>query len=305
MWTAPIFAVALAASTAQVRSVEDIVRRHVPYGTLGLDPKEADADLRTCHAVLETDEEGRPAVIAAGYVAYDDLRLRIIEVQDDASRVVAGDAVGAGWLGCALTAVDFDGDARPEVFLTVVLGMKGEHVRGWVFRWLGTAASPEPDARLTRVAGELSNPEVIDVLHDGTMQIHEYEVHQEGDDVWQTFWVSSAVPRSPNPLARFAAAWTICFDALCIDDPTELRNVNSSTRYTLRLVNGDRAGAHRVGVTSVEVNDRELLPRAWRGRADEFIDVPIGRLKPGVEVAVSVAPQAGERRLVAVLVGQP
>jgi hypothetical protein len=306
MWFAPVLAVALAAAPAQAPPVEDVVRRHIPYGTLGLDREDADEDLKVCHAVLETDPQGRPAVIAVGYLAYEDLRLRIIEFQvDGASRIVAGDGVLAGWWGCDLTAVDFDADGRSEIFLTATVGMKGDHVQGWVFRWLGTAASPEPDARLTRVAEELSNPELIDVLHDGTMQLHEYQVHHEDDDVWQTFWVSQGVARTPDPLARYGPAWTVCFGTICGTDSTEIRDVDPAARYTLRLVNGDRAGAHRVRVTSVKVDGRDVLPRAWHGRATEFIDLPIGRLPQKTTIVVTATRLTDEASLLAVLVREP
>jgi FG-GAP-like repeat len=304
---AALLIVVMAGGSIQQPTVDEVVRQFVPYEKLGLDRADPADPAETCAAVLETDRSGQPTLIAAAYLGRRRGRLLILERQDDGRfTLLAEEDIDGNDGPCEAEVPDFDGDGRPEIFVTVS-GMRGPHVEGFIFRWTDAVAMASPAHRLVPVESGLHDPELIDVLHDGTTQIFQasidYGVPVEGP---RTGHVIVGGRADGSALRNHEESWVVCDRSSCDDDPARLQDVDPGRRYTLRLVNGDRGGANRVRVIGVTVNGRERLPKAARPSDGEFIEVPLGAgLKPGTAVHVRATPTGSAGKLVAVLIRQP
>jgi hypothetical protein len=157
---------------------------------------------------------------------------------------------------------DLDFDGRPEVFVTFA-GPRASV--GWVVRWDG--------ARLlnltpTQIAGGrehslLLNPAVYDLEHRGSLRVvaaRDFVSPPPGVPASQPAYVYRLGPAALEVEGSLLAIMGFRADVNPASNLRTFRVVtDSAAPYTVRVVNGDRAGRHRVSGAALTINNARLM----------------------------------------------
>jgi hypothetical protein len=181
---------------------------------------------------------------------------------------------------CAITAIDLTGDGAPELYIN----FRG--AQAWVFALSGsTLTNLTPVETYSGVdTTRLYRPALCDVRHDGTIQV----CTAPGDDIPAKVYQSTGTTFAPERFAltvlRFQADWAsdakIASFSLLPD---------SVGPFTVRVVNGDRSGQHRVTSGSVRINNVEQITASQLTDSVEFVEAEIsGSLLSSNEISVNL-----------------
>lgn len=266
------------------------------YPTDRLKPVTA-AERQWCAAVL-SGPTGGPTAVIAGFTNRSSGAIRVLQRTDQGALAVTFDNPEPWVLPgarCTIRLRDVDFDDRPEVFVSFHAVRSSA---GWVFKWDGTRLSNLTPTRTTegRVASLLMDPVTYDLDHRGPLEIiAARDVERLGP---------GARSRAPAFVYRLGSAGFEVDGSLLVvaayradvDPRSNSRSFrlleDSKGPFRLRLVNGDRAGNHRVTGASVTVN--------------EVTVVETGDVTGSTEFASAVVPSLGvQNHLTATLTGPP
>ena len=225
-----------------------------------------------CFAIYDHLPDGTPRTIMAGYTSGLDAAIDVIQRQPDGSYRVVDQPSGldlVGGMDCSVELHDVDGEGNQEVWYTFGLGVRA--VDGnWIFKWDGShlinigpvAAAPRGLGNYT----ELSKAFLLDVYHDGTLQIISNE--------WE--WTENiGLTRGPFYLYRYSGGkYVLDTAALAVEDfyrsagkpaidTRPFRPTSKSTGpYLLRVTNGEANGSNRVSSGNIFVNGIQVVSPA-------------------------------------------
>ena len=143
-------------------------------------PTSLDADLaaigagntdvrRQCHAVLESDADGNPAVVLAAYTNSQSGAVRVLK-KGSAGFEPVDEASGAPLTGssCSAGVVDVDGDGTQEA---VVRFGVGKSTRDWVYAWRDGALADLSPLTAEGVPIAVVNSDLVDLDGDGLLEL--------------------------------------------------------------------------------------------------------------------------------------
>ena len=241
------------------------------------------AERQSCSAVL-SGTAGNPAAVIAGYTTRSNGAIRVLQRTEQGAFAVTFDNPEP-WalLGsrCTIRLRDVDFDDRPEVFVSFQ-GVRA--AGGWIFKWDGTSLTNLTPVRTVdgRVSSLLMDPAVYDLDHRGPLEvIAGREVERLGPGV-----------RSRNPAfvyrlgpSGFEVDGSLLVVAAYRADVDPRSNSRSfrlledaAGPFKLRIVNGDRAGNHRVTGVTVTVNELPVVEPRDMTAATEFASAPVPSL---------------------------
>lgn len=252
------------------------------YPTERLKPVTA-AERQSCAAVL-SGPAGNPTAVIAGYSSRASGAIRILQRTDQGTLAVTFDNPEPWVLPgarCTIRLRDVDFDDRPEVFVSFHAVRSSA---GWVFKWDGTTLSNLTPIRTTegRVSSLLMDPTTYDLDHRGPLEIiAAREVERLGPGVRS---------RAPAFVYRLGATGFEVDSSLLavaayradVDPRSNSRSFrllqDSQGPFRLRLVNGDRAGNHRVTSVTVTVNELTIVEPGDVTGATEFASAEVPSL---------------------------
>jgi hypothetical protein len=301
----PAVAVTVVAALKQPSITDAVVEEHYPSSRL---KPQRGSDRRHCFQVLERDAAGAPLRIIAAYTDRARGVVRLLTRGGNGEFTVTYESPVSPYIsgnGCEITLRDVDGDGERDVFLQLTVG---RYSRGWIFRWVsGTLTNVTP----LRNGGGLSTsaltePVLLDVRHDGTLQI------AAGGDLDPRREEDRRLLSSPS-MFRFVGGTyqldrpVLLAEQFNVRDPASLGRVEFSLTtvadgpYVLRVVNGGSRGVHRVTGGTVTLNGVTLTAPGHINEQVEFLDVPLGSSLP-VDNVVEVQLQGSSDAFVTVLV---
>jgi hypothetical protein len=187
-----------------------------------------------------------------------------------------------------------DVDGQPEAFVSFY-GVRASS--GWIFAWNGSSLTNLTPTRPEggRESSTVLDPVVYDLTHSGPLRViasRGIDRFLPGQRLTHPAWVYR--PGPSGFIAESAMLAVMGFRA-DVDPAGNVRPFrlmrDSSPPYTLRVINGDRFGGHRVTGASIRVND-------WRSSQDQ--------LNAGTEFTTIVLPELlTENHLTATLTGPP
>jgi hypothetical protein len=266
------------------QTASEIVAAHYPDERLSVDDED---QKENCFVVLSSDVVGAPTKIAAVYTNGIEGVLRVLIGSGSSFAVDAESGATTFMIGhkCAITAIDLTGDGAPELYINF------GRAQAWVYALSGstltnlTPVETYSGRDMTRLYG----PALCDVRHDGTVQV----CTAADDDVPAMVYRSTGTTLVPERFAltvlRFQADWVV-------DAKTASFSLlqDSVGPFTVRIVNGDRNGQHRVTSGSVRVNNVERITSSQLTDSVEFIEAEIsGSLLASNEISVSLTGAAG------------
>jgi hypothetical protein len=285
------------ATHAQTVDPQSIVDANYPIARL--QPEEA-VDRRSCYEVMRSAPGGAPLRIAAGYTDTVGAVLRLLDRDTTGDYRVTWESSSnlmlAG-LQCDITLVDIDGDGSNDVFLELA---NGRGTQGWLFRSVQNGLDNITPVRgLYKVAlSMLSNPGIVDLYHDGSVQVTAAGGARELD--------GGRVTQLPSIYKFSGSGMVLDSSALLIadfvvSDPVFLRTatfnqqVDGAGPYRLRITNGVRGGQWRVTSIAIRINGTQLQGTASFDEKTEFLDIPVPMQlsdENQIEVVVNGAPDA-------------
>jgi hypothetical protein len=238
-----------------------------------------------CVAVYDTDADGGPRTIVAGYSNGYRGIVRVLRPNGAAFSVVA-EPVGYEFSGhqCDITLVDIDGDGAKEVRVSYLERIGSVD---WIFGWNGQQLldlTPSSlDATGERISA-LRNMGFVDIDNDGTQEV-------------LSSWIDRDEPPSPNDLYRLSggvysheqpvvALMTFPRFAEPFDFYLPIPE-GARGPYSLRVINGIAGGRARVTSGQVWLNGQEIVSVSDLGAAMDFID-RIVSLQAGNRLSVRV-----------------
>lgn len=222
------------------------------------------AERQSCAAVL-SGTAGSPTAVIAGYTNRSNGAIRVLQRTEQGQLAVTFDNPERWVLPgarCTVRLRDVDFDGRPEVFVSF------QAVRasaGWVFKWDGTTLSSLTPVRTAegRESSLLMDPTTYDLDHQGPLEIiaardverlgpgmrsqtpaFVYRLGANGFEVDGSLLVVAAYRGDVDPRAN-SRSFRLLQD--------------SSGPFKMRLVNGDRAGNHRVTGVTVTINELTIV----------------------------------------------
>ncbi len=252
------------------------------YPTDRLEPVTT-AERQSCGAVL-SGTTGSPTAVIAGYTNRASGAIRILQRTSTGAFAATFDHPESWALPgsrCTIRLRDVDFDGRPEVF---VYFHAVRASAGWVFKWDGASLSNLTPTRTAegRVWSLLMDPTTYDLDHRGPLEIiAAREVERLGPGTRS---------HSPAFVYRLGAAGFEVDGALLVvaayradvDPRSNSRSFrlleDSKGPFRLRLVNGDRAGNHRVTGVTVTVNELPIVEPRDVTAATEFWTGPVPAL---------------------------
>jgi hypothetical protein len=260
---------------AQAAGLQEVVDRFYPADRL----KPADAaERRSCLQVLDATGANEPAAVLAVYADRSNGAVRVLRRNDAGAFEPVYDHP-PGWTlpgtrtRCVIRMHDVDFDGRAEAFVYF------EGVRasvGWIFRWDGSRLTSLTPTRSdgTRESSLLINPAVYDLDHAGSLRViaaRDIGAPPPGVPAPYPAFVYRLGPSGFEPEASILAVMGFRAD---VDPRGNLRSfrtvTDSSPPFTLRIVNGDRSGRHRVAGATITVNGTEAVGPAQVNDRTEF-----------------------------------
>lgn len=291
-----------ACSSATAQTLSQVVASFYPValGTSG--------NQESCYDVATTNPDGSPALVAAGYS--NGVQGAVLLLQSTAlgqfsmaSQVSGFDFPGTA---CSALAVDLDGDGVNEVVISFY-SPRG-NTMDWVFRVTGTTLTNL--SPVTSSAGvtttTLMDIGIIDIFHDGTLQIEdtgEYPPPADGSLPTSSNSLYSVGANGLVPMGDVYFLWE--FDRENGPPQMEQRSFTipaSVTQQpkTLRITNGSYDGTHRVSSAQIWVNGVPVaLPSAFN-QTVEFLSIPLGTLPSQNIITVQLASAPGSKIIVTV-----
>lgn len=285
-----VCAILLSVLTASGQKVEggptQIVDHFYPQKMLDLKSAQNVGSRRECFAVYDRLTDGTPKTIMAGYGSGFDGAIAVIQLQPSGNYQVVYEPSGLAMDGasCSVKVVDVTGDGVPEVWYRFG-GQRGDG--NWVFKWDGTQLTNiGPTAENSRVGtwSNISNGSLVDLYHDGTLQIYSSE--------WQ--WSANDLIGGPDYLYRYsngsfhpdmAALMHSVFygsQGKTEQETEDFEPTNRSTGpYLLKITNGDLGGANRVSRAHILVNGKEIFgPNDFNSQI-EFLTATLTNVQRG------------------------
>lgn len=282
-------------SRAQSSNLQQIVDQFYPIDRLAPD---ADDARRSCYAVYSKLPSGSPDTIVVGYTDLSNGALRVLKSNGTGFSVVAesdSDLALSG-IDCDLDLVDVNNDAQPDIVLSLSAQRGSEE---WVFQWSGADLSnmtPTENSGFGLVDSLLSNSSIEDIYHDGTLQVIVPDGAYPGDDLPRT---------APDQVFRLSGGRYL-LERYIVDahrfvagrDPRSWRADftlihDSIGPYRLRVINGDKVGAHRVSTCSIKLNGTELFQPGEITAATEFADSAMSSLPVTNTLVMNLGGAAG------------
>jgi hypothetical protein len=245
-------------AAAQARAVDSVVEAFYP--TERLKPVSA-AERQSCAAPLSQAQSGEPAFILAGYTDRASGAIRLLRRAPAGAYEVAFDHPD-GWnltgSRCTVRLRDLDLDGRPEVFVSF-LGVRAS--TAWVFRWDGTALTNLTPT--TSTAGRLStlllDPLVYDLDHTGALEVVAARDIERPNPTSRGRHAAFVYRLGDAGLGVVGSLLAIAAFRGDVDARSNLRSFrlleDSTSPFTLRIVNGDRNGQHRAAGVTVRMNE--------------------------------------------------
>ncbi|MBI4266612.1 MAG: hypothetical protein HY657_19770 [Acidobacteria bacterium] len=278
------WAVVLAADGAgQAADLQPAVDRLYPADRLDLATA---AERPSCYEVLETGPANGARVLLAGYVDRSNGVVRLLRRDEAGSLQVVFDSPPTWRLpgtrtGCVIRLQDVDFDGRPEAFVYF------EGVRasvGWIFKWDGVGLSnltpTRPDG--DRESSVLLDPAVYDLEHSGPLRViamRDIAVPPPGVPAPSPAFVYRLGPSGYEVETSVLAVMGFRAD---VDPRSNLRTfrlvTDSSPPYTLRIVNGDRDGRHRVTGATIGLNNTDVVGPSQVHEGMQFATVGLAPL---------------------------
>ena len=274
-------ALAAAQNTTQNTALQQVVDGFYPAERL----KPADASERySCFQVLASTPASEPSVIIAGYTDRANGAIRVLRRNTTGGFEVAYDNPDSWMLPgtrCNLRLHDVDFDGQPEALVNF-LGVRAS--AGWLLKWNGSTLSNLTPIQSDggRQSSRLLSPAVYDLAHNGTLRL----IAAGGIDrlapgerpvnpafVYRPGANGLEVEKSILAVMGFRA------DVPPAGNLRPFRLVQDSLPpYTLRVINGDRLGQHRVTGASLRINNVEVLGPAEVNEKTEFTTIVLSEL---------------------------
>ena len=222
------------------------------------------AERQSCAAAL-SGPANSPTAVVAGFTSRSSGAIRLLRRTAQGALATAFDNPERWVLPgarCTIRLRDVDFDGRPEVFVSFHAVRSSA---GWVFKWDGTTLSSLTPVRTAegRESSLLMDPTTYDLDHQGPLEIiaardverlgpgmrsHSpafvYRLGASGFEVDSSLLVVAAYRGDVDPRAN-SRSFRLLQD--------------SSGPFTMRLVNGDRDGNHRVTGVTVTVNELAIV----------------------------------------------
>jgi len=241
------------------------------------------AERQSCGAVL-SDTAGSPSAVIAGYTTRSSGAIRILQRTEQGALAVTFDNPERWVLPgarCSIRLRDVDFDGRPEVFVSFHAARSSA---GWVFKWDGSTLSSLTPVRTVegRESSLLMDPTIYDLDHQGPLEIiAARDVERLGPGMRS---------RAPAFVYRLGASGFEVDGSLLVvaayrgdvDPQANSRSFrllqDSTGPFRMRLVNGDRAGNHRVTGVTVTVNELTIVEPRDVTASTEFASAPVASL---------------------------
>jgi hypothetical protein len=294
------------AVVAQGAADQTIVDQFVPYATLALDDGDRDG-VQTCHTVLERDAGGSSSSIAAVYLGPGTGTFLVLVRNAAGTFEIGAQASNSNYIrgtSCEVEAVELDAQAPQEVLVTL---SRGSFDESWLFHWQGgVLTNVTPTVALGAFSGSaLLYPSIVDVYHDGRRQIITREAIGDGADLGPSCVLYESVNGEWLPRPDVRDTWFVLLNGIDWFE-WNVYGGGAPGHYVLRLVNGNADGTGRVAVSSVKVNNVEVMPPGGMTVADEFRDLYLGTGVPvGAPVKVVASGITAASMLTAVLTEVP
>jgi hypothetical protein len=262
-----------------------------------LPPADA-AERHSCAAILSSTPRNEPAVILSAYTGRSSGAVRVLRRTTAEEFVVAFESPGHWQIsgsGCSIRLHDLDVDGRPEAIVNF-FGVRAS--TGWVFAWDGATLTSLTPTRTEggREVSTLLDPAPYDLAHEGPLRVVAsggIERFMPGQPLLHPAWVHIPGPSGLRVEKSILAVMGFRADVDPAGNVRPFRLLrDSSPPYTLRVINGDRLGAHRVTGASIRLNDVEVAGSEQVNARTEFTSVAIPALRT-------------ENRLTATLNGPP
>jgi hypothetical protein len=272
----------VSSARAQGLDLQGIVDQFYPGTRLHV----VDAEqMRSCHGVYETSATGEPSIIVAGYTNSGAAMMRVL-VRTPAGpfEVAAESPESLAMFGsdCSIEFLSLSGSDSREILLNLDLDSAG-----WVFRWsqgqLLNLTPTEQDEE-GQAWSRIVNFSLVDVLRDGTTQIYAVP------------WLPPSGPRATYTPLLFRSSevgYVPLKEVVVLAFPEVFPSTaefpyfvrfllppSVTGPYSLRVINGDAAGHHRVRALSVRINGAEVLGLTHVNREVEFADVALASSLP-------------------------
>jgi hypothetical protein len=182
---------------------------------------------------------------------------------------------------CSIRFVDLELDRAPEIFVSFH-GVRASVV--WVFRWDGSTLVNLTPLQTTgdRQASLLLTPVVYDLEHRGSQRlvtVREVGMPPPGQPMRTAGAVYRLGPRGLEPEKSVLAVAGFRGDVPAASNARSFRlAADSKPPFTVRVVNGDRGGQHRVAGASIRLNDVEVLGAADVHGATAALSTTLPRL---------------------------
>jgi hypothetical protein len=271
----------LALAAAQNAALQQVVDGFYPVDRL----KPADTSERySCFQVLGSTPANEPSVIIAGYTDRANGAVRVLRRNASGAFDVAYDNPESWTLPgtrCALRLHDMDFDGQPEALVNF-LGVRAS--AGWLLKWNGSTLSSLTPIQSDggRQSSRLLSPTVYDLAHNGTLRV----IAAGGIDrlapgerpvnpafVYRLGADGLEVEKSILAVMGFRA------DVAPEGNLRPFRLVQDSfPPYTLRVINGDRLGQHRVTGATLRINNVEILGPDQVNEKTEFTTIVLSDL---------------------------
>ena len=259
------------------------------YPQTRLDPEDPD-HRESCYAVYSS-ENRQPATIMAGYAnrVTQDAVIRVIERNAAGSYAVTHEVPATYEImgqGCDAYLPDVDFDGKLDVAFS--FGGRGGS-EDWLFKWDGTQLISITPTRTENgtARSELNSASPFDVTHSGWMQfrmpgfwgaLEDNQPAPAPQELWEAVDEHYQQTRFFLEITKFEVGRL----QLALRYPINLQHFRQSQDsvppFRVRVVNGDRAGRHRIRSGTITVNDVVVIgPEQLTSRA-EFVEVTLPAL---------------------------
>ena len=248
----------------------------------------------TAFVVLECSAEGAPKLVVAAYSNGIDGAFRVLNIDAAGHAGVVHENTDLLGSNPSIEAIDIDGDGKPEVAAhsTSATGVQSIYL----YRWNGTAlVDLLPDSQT------LDNASLVDLFHNGTMQLVAVDEPRQRPDIDQQITATSTVYELTG--GTFVKTKKLLFSDLFVrrkgTPRTEIQRFDagaSNGPFVAYVINGEKNGDHRVSSAQVAVNSVDIAaPRNFNQQVDK-IEVALAGMKPSAnQITVRLQGEPGAR----------
>ncbi len=263
-------------------ALQQVVDRFYPIDRLK--PPNEDERL-SCYRVIERTATNEPALVIAAYTDRTTGAIRVLRRTAGGTFEVAQDNPDTWVLrgtGCEMSSRDLDFDGRPEA---IVYFLGGRAAPGWILKWDGTTLKNLTPTRTDngRDTTLLLEPAVYDLEHKGSLRVIAASVIERpgpGERPRNPAFVYRLGPAGFEMEKGILAVMGFRADVDPRSNERAFRLVQGSEApWTLRVINGDRAGGNRVTGASIRVNDQEIIGSQDLNSQTEFATATIPSLR--------------------------